>query len=247
MHAAGNGRLLLTKNRVVELMHKMIEYLLTRLRENIRVVREAWETVIVTALLSGLIVWMIAGALHQERISVLNDRIGGLNDQLIEYRTKLKGATPEEAEKQITSLRQELSDMKDAVSNIKRQQAAQMPRTLTEQQRANFAAAATTLSPVQVLISNDLDCSDCRNYAKDLMNMINAIAGWSAIGGATQIGTSYTLEGVTIVGLKKSPEVQALTTALRAAKIQFNMQDRVVSKYYSAPVELSVHAPAAIK
>jgi hypothetical protein len=86
---------------------------------NARVIRGAPESIV----LVGIIV--LGGSysgfqhFHRERVAALNDRIASQDQLLADYRTKLKGATPDEAATQIERLTILLAETQKSLSEAK--------------------------------------------------------------------------------------------------------------------------------
>ena len=60
------------------------------------------------AIVVAAIVYFVTERFDTGRIAILKDRIGYLDDQLADYRSHLKGATPEDAERQMVALSRKL-------------------------------------------------------------------------------------------------------------------------------------------
>jgi hypothetical protein len=99
-------------------MEHIAAWLLDRLQENFRVVKEAPEAIVLIAIVIGIIVYLVVDKLHSERFAVLADRIGSLNEQISDYRSKLQGATPDEAAHAIADLRRQLDQTQKCLAEL---------------------------------------------------------------------------------------------------------------------------------
>jgi hypothetical protein len=84
--------------------------ILDRAVANTRVIRGAPEAIALTALVAAGISYFGSLQVHRERVAVLNDRIASQDRLLTDYRTKLKGASPDEAASQVEKLTRLLAD-----------------------------------------------------------------------------------------------------------------------------------------
>ena len=75
-----------------------------RIVANARVVKEAPEALAFLGIMTLGLSFLVLQEFHRERLAALNDRIASQEVMLGEYRTKLKGATPEQAAAQIERL-----------------------------------------------------------------------------------------------------------------------------------------------
>ena len=75
-----------------------------RIVANARVIRRAPETIALTALITLGVSYFGFEHFHREWVAALNDRITSQERLLADYRTKLRGATPDEAATQIEKL-----------------------------------------------------------------------------------------------------------------------------------------------
>jgi hypothetical protein len=84
-----------------------------------RVIRGAPEAITITVIVAVGISYFGFQQLHRERVAALNDRITLQERLLTDYRTKLRGATPEEAATQIEKLTSLLADTQKSLSVAK--------------------------------------------------------------------------------------------------------------------------------
>ena len=95
--------------------HGLVAWFLDRCRENFRVVREAPEAFAIMAIVIAVIVYFAIDKLHAERFAELGERVAFLNDQVNDYRNRLHGATPEDAQKEIQSLTRKLNHAEEQI------------------------------------------------------------------------------------------------------------------------------------
>ena len=92
-------------------------WLLDRVRKNARVITEASAAFVLVAMITFGVTYFAFQQLHRERLAALDERIASQEALLSDYRTKLKGATPEVAENQIELLRLALRDVQTSLDN----------------------------------------------------------------------------------------------------------------------------------
>jgi hypothetical protein len=86
---------------------------------NARVLRKAPEAVALVGVITIGVRYFAFDDLHRERVTALNERIASQERLLTDYRTKLKGASPEEAATQIEKLTTLLADAQTSLSAAK--------------------------------------------------------------------------------------------------------------------------------
>ena len=93
--------------------------ILDRVVANARVIRRAPEAVPLLGIITLGISYFAFQHFHREDLAALNDRIASQEGLLIEYRAKLKGATPAEAATQIEKLTELLADTQKSLNETK--------------------------------------------------------------------------------------------------------------------------------
>jgi hypothetical protein len=93
--------------------------ILDRVVANARVMRRAPEAVALLGIIPLGISYFAFQQVQSERVAALNDRIAAQERLLTEYRTKLRGATPDEAATQIEKLTILLADTQKTLSEAK--------------------------------------------------------------------------------------------------------------------------------
>jgi len=86
---------------------------------NARVIRGAPEAIALTVIVAVGMSYFGFQQVHREGVAALNDRIAAQERLLTDYRTKLKGATPEEAASQIEKLTSLLADTQKSLNETK--------------------------------------------------------------------------------------------------------------------------------
>ena len=100
--------------------HGLVARIADRMTADARMVKEAPKVVFVLLGIMTLgLSYLVLQEFHRERLAVLNDRIASQEALLGEYRTKLKGATPEQAASQIEQLTKLLGDTQKALNDVK--------------------------------------------------------------------------------------------------------------------------------
>jgi len=90
-----------------------------RVVANARMIRGAPEAVALVGIITLGLCYFAFQHIYRERVAALNDRIASQERLLADYRTKLKGATPNEAATQIEKLTSLLGDTQKSLSEAK--------------------------------------------------------------------------------------------------------------------------------
>jgi hypothetical protein len=93
--------------------------IIDRVVANARVIRRAPEAVALLGIIMLGVSYSAFQHLHRERVAALNERISSQERLLTDYRTKLTGATPEEAAAQIEKLTGLLAETQKSLSEAK--------------------------------------------------------------------------------------------------------------------------------
>jgi hypothetical protein len=99
--------------------HGLVARIADRMTANARMVKEVPEVFALLGIMTLGLSYLVLQEFHRERLAVLNDRIASQEALLGEYRTKLKGATPEQAASQIEQLTKLLGDTQKALNDVK--------------------------------------------------------------------------------------------------------------------------------
>jgi len=99
-----------------EMAHSFLVQITDRVVANARVIRRAPETIALTAIITLGVSYFGFEHFHRQGVAALNDRITSQERLLADYRTKLSGATPDEAATQIEELRTVLAETQKSLS-----------------------------------------------------------------------------------------------------------------------------------
>jgi hypothetical protein len=212
----------------------------------IEFVRDEWQTVITApatfvtgSLIIAVVIWVILtwqyGARLDNKDAIIGSRDATIKfqeAQLAEYRTKLKGASPDEAAAQLDSLKNKVAHMQEELLKVQSQQASQAPRRITSDQTKLFINLARVYkgNPPFIAIQHDIQCIDCSAYAQDFCDLINNVAGWRAEMAGSVVGVGFVSSGITIRVNSKdnlSPEITVLINAMKAAGLQFDILENL--------------------
>ena len=99
--------------------HGLVARIADRIVANARVVKGAPEALAFLGIVTLGLSYLVLQEFHRERIAILNDKIASQEVLLGEYRTKLKGVTPEQAAAQIERLTNQLGDTHKVLNELK--------------------------------------------------------------------------------------------------------------------------------
>jgi hypothetical protein len=99
--------------------HGFLARIKDRIVANARVIRRAPETIALAALVTLSVSYFGFEHFHRERVAALNDGIASREQLLADYRTKLRGATPDEAATQIEKLTSLLAETQKSPGEAK--------------------------------------------------------------------------------------------------------------------------------
>jgi hypothetical protein len=101
------------------MVHRLVTRIADRFVANVRAIKGAPEAFALLAIATLGLSYLVLQEFHRERLAFLNDRIASQEVLLSEYRTKLKGATPEQAAAQIERLTNLLGDTQKVLNEVK--------------------------------------------------------------------------------------------------------------------------------
>ncbi|MGD0643114.1 MAG: hypothetical protein ABSC22_20435 [Roseiarcus sp.] len=184
------------------------------LRREAAVIRGAPWSVSVIALAVAGCVWFLVKEIDAGTISAKNATIETQRTQIDAYRDKLNGATPDEA-------KAHLDDLTARIVKLE-------PRTLSRD-RTLLLQLLNQPSGNQYVVDIDVDqfCTDCGQYAQEFWTLLSD-AHWK-ISTTTGIRDSQSISSTGLAVLTPSltnplPEATALTRALKAANIPFELK-----------------------
>jgi hypothetical protein len=99
--------------------HGFLARIMDRIVANARVIRRAPETIALTALVTLSVSYFGFEYFHRGRVAALNYRIASQEQLLADYRTKLRGVTPDEAATQIDKLTSLLAETQKRLGEAK--------------------------------------------------------------------------------------------------------------------------------
>jgi hypothetical protein len=102
-----------------EMERGFLARIIDRVAANARVIRRAPEAVALMGIMVVGVSYIGFQHYHRERVAALNERIASQEGLLAEYRTKLKGATPDEVATQIGNLTSLLDDARKSLREAK--------------------------------------------------------------------------------------------------------------------------------
>jgi hypothetical protein len=177
--------------------------------------------IIIAVLIFGAIWWLMDwryGGIITSRDGIIANKdseITLMRGQRDDYKEKLSGATPEQAKARIDALESRLARLE--------------PRRLTETQRADLTARLPipTGATYLVAVSRDMACADCSGLAADISRAFSGAGGWQ-ISNPMMMGINNTPpHGIAVRCAdinNPSPEARIVIEAMRAARIQFDLQ-----------------------
>ena len=99
--------------------HDFVGRIIDRLVADARVIRRAPEAIVLVGIIVFGVSYPSFQRIHRKRVAALNDGIASQDRLLADYRTKLKGATPDEAATQIERLTILLAETQRGLSEAK--------------------------------------------------------------------------------------------------------------------------------
>jgi hypothetical protein len=176
------------------------------------VIRGAPVIFLLSVLLVGGAVWWLAGLRYSARIEGLEERNKYLGEQLVGYKEKLSGATPDEAKARLDALEAKVLSLG--------------PRRLTADQQSRLRDALSK-NRGSIRIAHDMAAPNVKAFSDDLIAAFQG-AGWSVVPGAfmARMGplprSGLILEVVNPASLSQTE--LGVETALKATGIDFEVQ-----------------------
>jgi hypothetical protein len=128
-----------------------------------RVILQAPATFAIAIVIVGGLIWGAMNWTYSSQITNLQSRLSLRDDQITDYRTKLEGATPDEAKRRLDALELRIK--------------ALSPRRLTEGQKETITKSLVGIKAA-IEIVQDMGAPDTKAYAGDLALAFQA-AGWT--------------------------------------------------------------------
>jgi hypothetical protein len=102
-----------------DMVDGLFEWITDRVVANARLIRRAPEAIAITIIVAVAISYLALQHFQRERRAALDDRITSQERLLTDYRTKLRGATPDETAAQIEKLTSLLADAQKSLHQAK--------------------------------------------------------------------------------------------------------------------------------
>jgi hypothetical protein len=115
---SGDSRFTPITEVMSEMEHGFVGRTIDRVVADARVLRGAPEAVVLVGIIA-FVCYFGFQHFYRERFAALNDRITSQDRLLVDYRTKLKGVTPDEAATQIERLTISLAETQESLSEAK--------------------------------------------------------------------------------------------------------------------------------
>ena len=172
---------------------------------------QAPGTFLTASVIAAGLIWAAMTWSYSSQISNLQSRLSLRDDQILDYKSKLDGATPAEARKRL--------------DDLERQVRALSPRRLTPQQKDKIAKALVGVSGT-IEIAQDMAVADVKAYTGDFALVFKS-AGWtvylpSVMGVGNPPPTGIGLMVANTASLTAAET--AVKRALESAEIGFDIQ-----------------------
>jgi hypothetical protein len=117
--SAGSPALTAISEAASEMEHGLFGRITDRVAANARVIRRAPEAIALTGIITLVGCYFAFQHFHRESVAALKDRSASQERLLADYRTKLRGATPDETATQIEKLTSLLAETQKNLSEAK--------------------------------------------------------------------------------------------------------------------------------
>ena len=203
--------------------HGFVAWFLDPCHENMRVVKQAPEAFLIMGLLVSVVVYLAVSKFHEERFADLGERIAFLDDRVSDYQTRLKGASPEEAAKEITKLNNQLSAAETKINALQKTLSL---RSFPPRQLAEIGAAVSDFKDIALDIFIVGDSADLQPLAAQLSAQLQQAHWlpltwvWSGIG--PFVGAVITIkDGISSSNLAAA---RALSVALQGTDVPASIE-----------------------
>ncbi len=185
------------------------------------------------AVVVGTIGFLIAQWHYSEQIAVQSEHISEQKDVIDDYRNRLQGASPSEAEKEIAALRTQIGDLTNRLGKW----TATMPdRHMTDPGKSAFFESILSVAPkIQNLTVAAVGEPEARQYATEFMYVLryagitipNAGTGRSMFPMSIEVSSTSERGLAIVIHDKKSPPDTAklLMTSLTSGKFEFHIDE----------------------
>lgn len=203
----------------------MVEFL-QYLGQEWKVIGGAPFTFAIALLLAGAVIWAVLKGINAGTESALRERLSFKDDQLIEYKEKLAGASPEEAKQLISALERRILELE--------------PPSISEDHRKAMGLILQR-TPGRVSIFREMGSANLAKLHSQLSSLFKE-AGWQVTNGTGMDMNFEPATNVTVTSPSKvAPAFQALDEALRVASIAYSfVQDETYVDQITGEPTLSI-------
>jgi uncharacterized coiled-coil protein SlyX len=176
------------------------------------VISQAPVTFLSAAVMVGFLVWLALRSAFELRIANLESTIKLKDETLDNYRAKLDGATPEEAQKRIAAMERQIQALHD-------------PRRLNEDQEATLAQALREWHGYSIKVTRDVSSGETAGVQGQVRRLFER-CGWRVEHYAAMgVGGGDKLRGlILLVHPEPRPAFEhAVIEAFRAANVPFDL------------------------
>lgn len=188
-----------------------------------KVIGAAPFTFIIGLFLAAIVIWAIIKGMGAATESALRERISLRDDQLLDYKEKLSGASPDEARRRIEVLEKRIAELE--------------PLTIPQDQQEAMIKALRLVSG-QVSIFREMGAATLVKLHNQL-SLVLKKAGWNVINGTGMDMNFEPDSKVTVTSPNlTSPQFRVLNEALKLGGIPFNsiVDETYVNKDTGEPI-----------
>jgi hypothetical protein len=183
------------------------------------VVSQAPIIFVASVILVGLIIWKLSQREFSTRLTNAESTLSLRNAQLLDYKEKLSGATPDQAKARMDALEERLNELGPRI-------AALGPRKLSAEQKHQMLPILEFHRGSLVSICSDAASADAASYSKGLAKAFNA-AAWNVqpsmamgIGDPPPSGMGLLVNDPSNLTVQQ----QSIASALEAAGLEFDIR-----------------------
>jgi hypothetical protein len=189
-----------------------------RVRQEMGAIGSAPIAFSVVVIAAGIVMWGVIQWSYGALLAGKNTEIAFLERRLADWREKMAGMSPDEAQARLHALE----------TQVKTLQIRLEPRTLTNDMRQALIDRARLRPGHQYTVSvlREADCSDCERFAAELVAALRETQSWTADVGVLAEKLARPRYGLAIRvadPLRPPPEAVRLQGALQSARIGFEM------------------------
>jgi hypothetical protein len=163
-------------------------------------------TFFVALILAGAVIWAVVKGMNAATESALRERISLRDDQLLDYKEKLAGASPDEAKELIATLEKRIAELE--------------PPALSASQQQSMIEILSR-APGRVTLYREMGSSHLSKLQAQLSSVLKQ-AGWTATNHTGLDMNFEPEESVTLTSPNRTdPQFLALVEALKVGNITF--------------------------